>query len=165
MEQEPVQRVCAGGSGPHRWRSGLRSCASGAETPLGLSIGAVRPGGGPVRALLYAAAVLTAVTGVTAAPAQETLIRNAKAYTLSDGVRESTDVLVRDGKIAAVGEKLKTSPGAALVDAHGQALTPGIFGGLSQIGAVEISAEPSTVDDNLTFKAPDAEQQWRPEFD
>lgn len=114
---------------------------------------------------LYAVASLAALTCVTAAPAQEILIRNAKVYTVSDGVRQGTDVLVRDGKIVAIGEKLKVAPQTALVDAHGQPLTPGIFGGLSQIGAVEISAEPSTVDGRLTVKAPDAEEQWRPEFD
>lgn len=107
-------------------------------------------------------ALLALVTGVTAARAQEILIRNAKVYTVSDGVREGTDVLVRDGRIVAIGERLKAS---SEVDAHGQPLTPGIFGGLSQIGVVEIGAEPSTVDGKLTFKAPDAEQQWRPEFD
>ena len=111
-----------------------------------------------------AAALLAVVTAASAAP-QEILIRSARVYTVSDGVRDRTDVLVRDGKIVAVGENLKTSPGVAVVDAQGQPLTPGIFGGLSQIGADEISLEPSTVDDSLTFKAPDAEQQWRPEFD
>jgi hypothetical protein len=112
-----------------------------------------------------AAALLAVVTAVTAAPAQETLIRNAKVYTVTDGIREKTDVLVRDGKIVALGENLKASAGVTLVDAHGQALTPGIFGGLSQIGVNEISGEPSTVDARLEFKAPGAAQQWRPEFD
>lgn len=111
------------------------------------------------------AAVLALVAGVTAAPAQEVLIHNAKVYTVSDGVKEGTDVLVHDGRIAAVGANLKASAGAARVDAHGQPLTPGIFGGLSQIGAVEIGAESSTVDDSLAFKGPYAQLQWRPEFD
>jgi hypothetical protein len=112
-----------------------------------------------------AAALLMVATAATAAPAQEILIRNAKVYTVSDGVREKTDVLVRDGKIVAIGENLKASAGVTLVEAHGQALTPGIFGGLSQIGVTEIGGEPSTVDGSLRFKTPGAEQQWRPEFD
>jgi Amidohydrolase family len=114
---------------------------------------------------LGAVVLLAAITGVTAVSAQEVLIRNARVYTVSDGVREGTDVLLRDGKVVALGEKLKASAAAAVVDARGQPLTPGIFGGLSQIGVVEIGAEPSTVDGNLTFKGPGAEQQWRPEFD
>jgi len=112
-----------------------------------------------------AAALLAVATAVAAAPMQEILIRNAKVYTVSDGVRDKTDVLIRDGKIVAIGENLKAAPGVMLVEAHGQALTPGIFGGLSQIGVNEIGGEPSTVDAKLQFKAPDAEQQWRPEFD
>ncbi|MDE2135995.1 MAG: amidohydrolase, partial [Gammaproteobacteria bacterium] len=112
-----------------------------------------------------ALALLALVTGVSAAPAQELLIRNARVYTVSEGVREGTDVLVRAGKIVAVGANVQASAAAARVDARGQPLTPGLFGGLSQIGAVEIGAESSTVDGNLTFKGPDAEQQWRPEFD
>jgi hypothetical protein len=118
-----------------------------------------------VKAFCLAAALLAVVTVATAAPAQEILIRNAKVYTVSDGVIDKTDVFVRDGRIVAIGENLKASPGVTLVEAHGQPLTPGIFGGLSQIGVNEISGEPSTVDDKLTFKAPDAQQQWRPEFD
>jgi hypothetical protein len=111
------------------------------------------------------AALLTVATSVAAAPAQEILVRNAKVYTVSDGVREKADVLVRDGKIVAIGENLKASAAVTLIDAQGQSLTPGIFGGLSQIGVTEIGGEPSTVDGSLKFKSPDAEQQWRPEFD
>lgn len=118
-----------------------------------------------MKTLCLSAALLAVATSVAAAPAQEILIRNAKVYTVSDGVRDKTDVLVRDGKIAAVGENLKAPAGITLVDAHGQALTPGIFGGLSQIGVTEIGGEPSTVDGKLQFKGPQAEQQWRPEFD
>lgn len=111
------------------------------------------------------AALLALMTAVTAAPAQETLIRDAKVYTVSDGVRDKTDVLLRDGKIAAIGQSLKAASGATLIDAHGQALTPGLFGGLSQIGVDEIGGERSTVDDSLAFHTAEAAQQWRPEFD
>jgi hypothetical protein len=113
----------------------------------------------------FAATIVVAAVVVTAASAQETLIRQAKVYTVSHGIMEKTDVLIRDGKIAAIGQRLKASSDVTLIDAHGQPLTPGIFAGLSQIGVDEISAEPSTVDDSLKFKAPDHEQQWRPEFD
>ena len=113
----------------------------------------------------FAATIVVAAMAVTAASAEEILIRQAKVYTVSHGIMEKTDVLIRDGKIAAIGQRLKASSDVTLIDAHGQPLTPGIFAGLSQIGVDEISAEPSTVDDSLKFKAPDHEQQWRPEFD
>jgi hypothetical protein len=118
-----------------------------------------------MKPLGFAAALLVLVATANAAPAQEILIRNAKVYTVANGVKDKTDVLVRDGKVIAVGENLKASPGVTLIEAHGQALTPGIFGGLSQIGVTEIGGEPSTVDGSLKFKEPGAEQQWRPDFD
>lgn len=118
-----------------------------------------------MKTFYLAAALLAVARAVTAAPAQEILIRNAKVYTLSDTVFEKADVLVRDRKIVAIGQNLRASPEVTLVEARGQPLTPGIFGGLSQIGVDEIPAEPSTADDTLAFKGPDAEQQWRPEFD
>lgn len=117
-----------------------------------------------MKTLTLAAVALALTTAVMAAPAPETLIHNARVYT-ADGVMERTDVLVRGGKIAAVGESLKASSEATRVDANGKPLTPGIFGGLSQIGVDEIGAEPSTVDGSLAFKGPDAEEEWRPEFD
>jgi hypothetical protein len=99
------------------------------------------------------------------ASAQDVLIRNATVHTVSDrGVLSKADVLVRDGKIAAVGSGLSAGD-ATTVDAQGRALTPGLFGGLSGIGIEEISLEPSTVDSTLLLNAPPFEMQWRPEFD
>ena len=113
----------------------------------------------------FAATMVVVAMAVTAASAQEILIRRAKVYTVSNGIMEKTDVLIRDGKIAAIGQKLRASSDVTLIEANGRPLTPGIFAGLSQIGVDEISGEASTVDDSLKFKAPDHEQQWRPEFD
>ena len=98
----------------------------------------------------------------------DVLIRGAKVYTVSGrGTLEQGDVLVRGGKIAAVAASTENlqAPGASVVEAKGRALTPGIFAGLSHIGLEEISAESSTVDATLDFKAPAWDQKWRPEFD
>ncbi|MGH8188053.1 MAG: amidohydrolase family protein [Steroidobacteraceae bacterium] len=100
------------------------------------------------------------------ANAQDVLIRNATVHTVSDrGVLSNTDVLVRGGKIAAVGSGLSAGSDATTVDAQGRMLTPGLFGGLSGIGIEEISLEPTTVDSTLLLNAPPFELQWRPEFD
>jgi len=49
----------------------------------------------------------------SAAPAvQDTLIRNATVLTVSRGTLTNTDVLLRGGKIAAVGQNLKAPDGA-----------------------------------------------------
>ena len=102
--------------------------------------------------------------------ASDILIRGAKVYTVSArGTLDNADVLVRGGKIVAVTQGGAGGPqvpaGAKVVEAKGRALTPGLFAGLTHIGLEEISAESSTVDATLDFKAPTWEQKWRPEFD
>jgi len=57
----------------------------------------------------------------------ETLIRNATVLTITQGTLENTDVLIRKGKIAAVGKKLKGSAGARVMDGTGKFVMPGII--------------------------------------
>ena len=103
---------------------------------------------------------------VTLANAQTVLIRGATVHTVGEqGVLNNTDVLIREGKIAAVGSGLSAPADATTVDAKGRALTPGLFGGLSAIGVEEVSLEPTTADAGLILSAPAYEMQWRPEFD
>jgi hypothetical protein len=114
--------------------------------------------------LLFTLITATAIT--SPASAADLLIRNAEVHTLTSvGKLASTDVLVRDGKVAAVGRALAIPAGAAVVDANGKPLTPGLFGGLTAIGIEEVSGESSTVDEYLQLNAPAYEMQWRPEFD
>ncbi len=111
--------------------------------------------------------VAIALLGCAAlANAQAILIRSATVHTVADqGVLTNTDVLIRDGKIAAIGTGLSAPDGATTVDANGRALTPGLFGGLSAIGVEEVSLEPTTADAGVILNAPAFETQWRPEFD
>jgi imidazolonepropionase-like amidohydrolase len=57
----------------------------------------------------------------------ETLIRNATVMTVSHGTLANTDVLIRKGKIAALGQNLKANANARIVDASGKFLSPGII--------------------------------------
>jgi imidazolonepropionase-like amidohydrolase len=98
--------------------------------------------------------------------AQDILIRGATVHTVSDqGTLSNTDVLIRSGKIEAIGTGLTAASGTTLIEAKGRPLTPGLFGGLSAIGIEEISLEPTTADANLLLNAPQFAMQWRPEFD
>lgn len=100
------------------------------------------------------------------ASAQDLLIRGARVHTITAaGTLEKTDVLVQSGRIVAIGSGLEVPTGVAVVDAKGRDLTPGIFGGLTQIGLEELSLEPSTVDSELELTAPAWQHHWRPEFD
>lgn len=62
-----------------------------------------------------------------AAAVQNTLIRNATVLTVSHGTLANTDVLIRNGKIAAIGKDLKAPEGARVIDATGKFLLPGII--------------------------------------
>jgi imidazolonepropionase-like amidohydrolase len=56
----------------------------------------------------------------------ETLIRNATILTASHGTLPNADILIRNGKIAAVGPNLKAGANANVIDATGKYVTPGI---------------------------------------
>lgn len=57
----------------------------------------------------------------------ETLIRNATVLTVSRGTLRNTDVLIRNGKIAAVGQNLRAGANARVIDATGKYVMPGII--------------------------------------
>ena len=122
--------------------------------------------------LAFAAAL--SVLGLAAAPppihAEEVtalvaprvlLIRNATVHTGAAGAapQTGTDVLVQDGKIAALGKALAVPAGARVIDAKGRPVTPGIFGGLNRIGLEEIGLDSANGDHSQRLG------QMRPEFD
>ncbi|MCI0485560.1 MAG: amidohydrolase [Blastocatellia bacterium] len=57
----------------------------------------------------------------------ETLIRNATIMTASHGTIENGSILIRNGKIAAVGKDVKAGPNAKIIDATGMYVTPGFI--------------------------------------
>ncbi|MDP5045414.1 MAG: amidohydrolase family protein, partial [Leeuwenhoekiella sp.] len=71
--------------------------------------------------------------------AQTILFKNATVWTNEEaGILKETDVLVKNGKIAAVGKGLSAS-GAQVVDATGKHLTSGIIDEHSHIAAFDIN--------------------------
>ncbi len=56
-----------------------------------------------------------------------TLIKNATILTITHGNIEHGSILIRDGKIAAVGADIKTPEGATVIDASGEFVLPGII--------------------------------------
>src|SRR5437016_809685 len=73
------------------------------------------------------AASEAASTAAQAAP-REMLIQNATILTASHGTIRNGSILIRDGKIAAVGENLKArDANARIIDATGKFVTPGII--------------------------------------
>jgi len=113
------------------------------------------------------AAIALAGFAPRTAAAQDLLVRNATVHTAgAAGTLRGSDVLVRDGRIAAVGTGLSAPAGATVVDADGRALTPALFGGITGIGIEEVPGESSTVDTTLALGAgAQPVMTVRPEFD
>jgi len=60
-------------------------------------------------------------------PAPALLIRHATILTVTHGTLENGDILIKDGKIVAVGSELKAPADAQVIDASGQFVMPGII--------------------------------------
>ena len=78
--------------------------------------------------------------GVTELPKQETILfKNATVWTNeSEGIIKNTDVLIKNGKIAMVGNNLSDG-GAKVIDATGKHLTAGIIDEHTHIAATSIN--------------------------
>jgi imidazolonepropionase-like amidohydrolase len=74
------------------------------------------------------------------------VIRGARVVTVSGPVIERGSVLVRQGRIVAVGPELLVPDDATVVDGSGQTLYPGLVDGLTTIGLSEVAAVQATLD-------------------
>lgn len=81
-----------------------------------------------------------------------TLIRNATVLTASRGTLENADVLMRNGKIAAVGAGLGAPGDAVVVDATGKFVTPGIFDAHSHMAALSINEGTVNISSMVTIE-------------
>jgi len=70
---------------------------------------------------------------VAAQSAGVTLIQNATILTVTRGTIEGGSILIRDGKIAAVGREVQAPAGATVIDATGLFVLPGIIDAHSHI--------------------------------
>ena len=59
-------------------------------------------------------------------------------------------LVIRDGKIAAVGTNVDVPAGAQVIDGKGLQVYPGLFDPVTQMGLSEISAVSATVDTTET---------------
>jgi len=76
--------------------------------------------------------------------AQTIAITGGTVYPVSGPKLANATVLIRDGKIVAVGAGVTTPSGATRIDATGKWVTPGLIDGAGQLGLVEIGAVPGT---------------------
>jgi len=73
-------------------------------------------------------------------------IKGGKIFTLAGAPIENGTVVIRDGKIAAVGANIEIPADAQVIDATGLEVYPGMFDAATQIGLGEISQVSATQD-------------------
>ena len=88
-----------------------------------------RPG---VSVLLMA--LLAVVACATPIAAQDLLIQGGTVLTITNGDLADTDVLIRDGKIAEIGQNLEAPEGIRVIDASGRFVLPGLLDDHSHMG-------------------------------
>ena len=91
---------------------------------------------------------LAAATSLAGAASAETIaITHAKIVTLgSAGQIADGTIVVKDGRIAAVGANIAIPAGARVIDAQGHMVTPGLVASNTSLGAGEVEGELSSDD-------------------
>ncbi|HLZ11493.1 MAG TPA: amidohydrolase family protein [Candidatus Acidoferrum sp.] len=102
-------------------------------------------------ALQLAASLVAAFSFAASASAQVSAsptyaITHAKLVTLAGAPIEDGTLVIKDGKIAAIGAAVEIPAGAQVIDAKGLQVSPGLFDAVTQMGLSEIGAVSSTVD-------------------
>lgn len=97
-----------------------------------------------MKRIILLLALLLASHLEAAAQEEITVIRNATILTVTKGTIENGSILIRNGKIAEVGKKVKEPAGARIIDATGMYVLPGIIDCHSHI-AVEGSVNEGSL--------------------
>lgn len=99
------------------------------------------------RSLIYIVAFLLS-GGLIAQDMGDILIQNGTVLTVTNGIKENTDVLIRNGKIQQIGVDLTAPSNVKVVDAEGMYVMPGIIDAHSHIGidAVNEATNPVTAE-------------------
>ena len=92
-------------------------------------------------------AFAAALSLVGAAKAETIAITHAKIVTLgSAGQIDDGSIIIKDGRIAAVGSSVAVPSGARIIDAGGHMVTPGVVASNTSLGAGEVEGESSSDD-------------------
>jgi hypothetical protein len=133
--QHPVVRAVAA-----LLLGGLAGCASAASPPRAESAPAQEPRDpNSVYASTY-----------RPLPSSPVLITGATVLTAAGDRIENGSVLMRDGRIAAVGQGLEAPADATVVDARDKWVTPGVIDAHSHLGAFSSPAEENSDENELT---------------
>ena len=101
----------------------------------------------PFRALLACPIILLAAASVRA---DSLLITDAMVFAGDDSPADRQDILIVDGRIETVGERLAIDDADSVIDAAGRPVTPAFFAGITATGLSEIGMVYEAVDSRLS---------------
>jgi imidazolonepropionase-like amidohydrolase len=90
--------------------------------------------------------VAAQVAGAQSQPPTAYAITHARIFTVSGAPIDDGTLVIRDGKIVAVGANVEIPAGAQVIEGKGLQVYPGLFDAVTQMGLSEISAVSATVD-------------------
>lgn len=89
------------------------------------------------------------------------LIKNAAIYPVTGTPIEKGDLLIKGGRIAAIGNSIEAPADAMVVDASGMRVYPGFIDAYSRMGLVEIFSIPATTDTSeMGRENPELKASW-----
>lgn len=96
------------------------------------------------------AALFLAVCGIAGAQSTKGTfaLTNARIQTVTNGVIERGVLVIRDGKIAALGPDVSAPADATTIDCNGLTLYPGMIDAGTQLGLIEVGSLPETRDNH-----------------
>jgi imidazolonepropionase-like amidohydrolase len=100
----------------------------------------------PIKTHSFLAAASLSLLAAPLAAQGVVAIEGGTVYTMTGAPIEGGTVLIRDGRIAAVGRNVAVPAGARRVDARGKHVTPGLFESHTRTGLSEVGAIPETND-------------------
>jgi imidazolonepropionase-like amidohydrolase len=167
LVRAPFQRVLARRAGLRRRRAPVRPQRSRAVSTRRTSSSASSPEGGTAMRRKILAALVAAPRRRSRRPRRRRASspsRAARVHTMTGPALENATVLIRDGRIVAVGRTSACPADARRIDARGQQVTPGFIESGTQIGLVEVGAVAGTVDNQLMSPPNELRSQIRAAF-
>ncbi len=104
--------------------------------------------------------VVLLMAGASELAAQTFAIVNARIFPVSSAAIERGTILVKDGLIEAVGERLAVPKGTKVVDGKGLSVYPGWVNAHTQLGLTEVSGIPGSVDSKEIGRFNPAAKAW-----
>lgn len=92
---------------------------------------------------IFCFSLIWSVTMMAQAPKGSVLIKNGTVITITDGVKENTDVLIKDGIIKKIGTDLSAPTNVEVIDADGMFVMPGIIDAHSHLGIEDVNEATS----------------------